>query len=89
MLARPEIGTREHILLWLASRDPNEEYDWCSYSNCACGKYAREVLGKSNLWWVINCVTGPGAALSELNVMASYCKSFGELEKCARKRWAA
>ena len=28
MLARPEPGTREHIILWLANKDPSETYEW-------------------------------------------------------------
>ena len=89
MLARPEPGTREHILLWLDSKDPDEKYDWFSYANCACGCYAREALGKSNVWWIMNCVGMPRVPLSELNILASHCETFGELASYARKRWAA
>jgi len=89
MLARPEIGTREHIMLWLESKDPDEEYDWFSYARCACGQYAADGLGKSNLWWIINCVGMPKNPLSELNIMANYCKTFGELAKLVRERWDA
>jgi len=89
MLARPEIGTREHILLWLAGKDPNEEYLWESYCDCACGRYAKEVLGKSNMWWSAYAMTPAGTPFMELNHLAMDLKTFGELYERARKRWSS
>jgi hypothetical protein len=42
MLSRPEIGTREHVLLWLGSKDPNARYQWEHPERCPCGQYRRE-----------------------------------------------
>jgi hypothetical protein len=41
MLARPEIATREHVLMWLAAKDANERFEWLS-GDCPAGQYARE-----------------------------------------------
>lgn len=87
MLARPELGTREHILLWLARKDPTEKYEYELYEDCACGQYAREALGKSNLWWATFATFPAGAPLRELNYMASGHKTFGALYDHVRKRW--
>lgn len=40
MLSRPEIGTREHVLLWLDSKDPKEGYCW--EKTCPAESYAAE-----------------------------------------------
>ncbi len=40
MLSRPEIGTHEHILLWMNSKDPKEGYCW--EENCPAEQYAIE-----------------------------------------------
>jgi len=42
MLSRPEIGTKEHILLWLASKDPQLEYSWRCPHGCAAATYCVE-----------------------------------------------
>jgi hypothetical protein len=40
MLTRIEIGTREHILQWLESKDPTTEYCW--EASCPAESYAAE-----------------------------------------------
>ena len=50
MLSRPEINTREHILLWLASKPADEKYDWGNPFTCACGQYCNEFLGGNAKW---------------------------------------
>jgi hypothetical protein len=82
MLARPEPGTREHILLWLASKDPNETYDWESYSKCACGTYVRECMSMSNFAWI--AMPGP---LVLLNNMAMRFKTYGDLYDYVHGQW--
>ena len=89
MLARPEIGTRAHILLWLAGKDPKATYEWECYSLCACGQYARECAGKSNLWWTTVACTPQGEPLFELNHLAQDAKTFGELHKRALAAWGS
>ena len=36
MLSRPEIGTLEHIKLWVASKPQDESYEWASAGCPAC-----------------------------------------------------
>ena len=40
MLSRAEIGTREHVLLWLDSKDPTAAYCW--EKSCPAESYAAE-----------------------------------------------
>jgi hypothetical protein len=40
-LARPEVGTREHVLMWLATKNENQTYEWLS-GECPAGQYSRE-----------------------------------------------
>ena len=86
MLARPEPNTREHILLWLSSKDPEEKYLWESYTFCACAAYARETMGLRDIRWAGEMY--PGSALGELNRMAMGLKTFGALYKRACERWS-
>lgn len=41
MLARPEIGTMEHILSWLTTKNEAETYEWLS-GECPAGQYSEE-----------------------------------------------
>jgi hypothetical protein len=41
MLQRPEILTREHVLLWLSSKPTTETYDWMA-DDCPCATYTKE-----------------------------------------------
>lgn len=78
MLARPEIGSKPHIRLWVGSKDPNEEYDWSSYFGCACGQYSKE-NGEEHGW-----VNG----LGELNRLAEMQpRTFGALYERASMAW--
>ena len=89
MLARPEAGTREHILLWLAGKDPEEKFNWHYYDMCACGQYAREEMGLSNLAWITLAGTKKDERpLAELNRMAFFCENFGELYEFACGSWS-
>jgi hypothetical protein len=77
MLARPEIGSKEHISLWLDSKDPNEEYNWSNVRGCACGQYSR---ANGSISWITS------TWVNQLNVAASERPhNFGALAK----RWAA
>jgi hypothetical protein len=44
MLTRPDVGTLEHIRLWLASKPAGEGYEWLS-EECAWGQYCMEHYG--------------------------------------------
>lgn len=82
MLARPKLGTREHMLLWLAAKAPDETYEWESYEDCACGTYARETMDKSNWWWR----EFGGKPFAWLNMLACHTPhTYGALYKRARK----
>jgi hypothetical protein len=87
MLSRPEIGTREHILLWCGGKDPNEKYRWENSLDCACGQYAREHYGANYAW-----MSDPNmpAALRDMNTAAQHAKgqTFGALYEELRFRWA-
>lgn len=88
MLARPEPGTREHMLLWLAGKAPDETYEYYSYADCACGQYARETMGLSNHRWAEELMgTSKGRTFCELNRMAAQCATFGELYERAERAW--
>src|SRR6266566_2889110 len=67
MLQVPEKGSREHIKLWLAGRDPNERYHWSASADCACGQYSREHYG-ADFSWLGHKDCPP--ALAELNLHA-------------------
>jgi hypothetical protein len=85
MLSRPEIGSRGHILLWLAGRDQNQSFDWNSHRDCPAGQYSREVLGESApanwgadlnyLSWFAGDVTRQGKA------------TFGKLYEAVAQEW--
>ncbi len=78
MLSRPEIGTHEHIKLWLSSKNPDEGYRWQNPLDCPCGQYAREFYGPDYKW--INMIGVP-PALIKLNTLAERAKgrTFGSL----------
>ncbi len=79
MLARPEIGSRSHIKLWLAGKDPDEDYNWSSYFGCACGQYSKE-NGVEQGW---------ADGLGELNNLAREVpRTFGGLYERVCRAWA-
>ena len=41
MLTRPEIGTLEHIKLWVAGKPHDEGYEWLS-ADCPANRYMDE-----------------------------------------------
>jgi hypothetical protein len=84
MLARPEIGTKQHVILWLASKPVDETYDWCKGSECACGQYWGEHVNKKfpHMW-------RESPTMSWLNMLALDCKTFGELYQKARASCAS
>ncbi len=88
MLARPEPGTKEDILLWLAGKDPNEKYDWSNCSECACGQYSSARLGASTAWLSMQKYSH---AIHELNRLAcdTPSRTFGELYPIVRQVWDA
>jgi hypothetical protein len=92
MLATPKAGTREHMLLWLAGKHPDERYVWESTSECACGRYAREAMGKPNWWWTSEAhyrlAGSTGQAFTQLNNLASHApRTYGALYERALAAW--
>jgi hypothetical protein len=85
MLARPEIGTREHILLWLASRNGAAGYEWGDVSVCPAALYAADhgLAGEWRLaqWQVTD------SPLAELSTMAASRETYGELYAAALRLW--
>jgi len=80
MLARPEIGTPAHILLWLAGKPADQEYNWSSYFDCACGQYSREHGMDVGRGWL--------DGLGPLNMEARERPwTFGALYERASKAW--
>jgi hypothetical protein len=56
MLARPDVGTYEHIRLWLNTRDETQTYEWAS-EQCPAAQYSREFGNEHsglNLEWINN-----------------------------------
>jgi hypothetical protein len=41
MLSRPDVGTKEHIVSWLAAKDEAATYEWLS-GQCPAGQYSEE-----------------------------------------------
>lgn len=89
MLARPEIGSREHILLWLAGKPEDEKYNWHNHRQCACGQYSIEMLNGTMRWQKYPNLDGHGPQfLCSLNYLA-YCapRTWGALYERARNAW--
>ncbi len=91
MLARPEIGSREHVLLWLDGQDPNETYDWSIASRCACGQYVAQHGGRP--WSEYPALSGGPYPISapedgSFNALArEEPHTFGALYKRAVEAW--
>jgi hypothetical protein len=77
MLTRPEIGTVEHICLWLSNKPIDETYVWMS-DLCPWAQYAIEHLGV-----VPNIMMGgqapPTPELQQLNRVSKDVHTFGAL----------
>jgi hypothetical protein len=41
MLSRPDVGTKDHIQLWLGTKDASEPYEWLS-GDCPAGQYSKQ-----------------------------------------------
>jgi hypothetical protein len=94
MLARPEVGTRGHILLWLASKNPKEYYAWYSCEDCAVAQYVKEAMHRAPypLWSRIG-IDKKLEPLEELNEFAYEVAdgagdaTFGDLYLAACLAW--
>jgi hypothetical protein len=56
MLSRPDVGSKEHILSWLMTKDEAATYEWAS-SECPAAYYSREFGSEHsglNLEWINN-----------------------------------
>lgn len=45
MLQRPEIGSWEHIKLWVADKPQKEKFNWPNREDCAAAQYCLEHYG--------------------------------------------
>jgi hypothetical protein len=74
MLSRPDVGSKEHIQLWLDTKDASETYEWLS-GDCPAGQYDRE-FGDAHA----------GLDLNWLNNLArvTYPHTFGALSAASR-----
>ena len=81
MLARPEIRSREHILMWLASKPPDEKFEWSNPNECPCGQYMYKDHHINDDSWAAY------ETLREMNMVASRHRSFGSLYRAMRQRW--
>jgi hypothetical protein len=86
MLATPERGTREHILLWLASQPENATFNWASRENCACGMYSRSLGYKSGAWLENTNVYGMNRIAAHV-ADKSYRAKYSDLERMLRFVW--
>jgi len=85
MLSRPEIGTKEHILLWLAGKDVKAEYEWRCPHSCPAGTYSEEFYNYHYRWIEGDDV---GRTLQEISRMAKRRpNNYGTLYKRAYKAW--
>jgi hypothetical protein len=80
MLARPEVGSKEHILLWLATKPPGEEFEWRDTNTCACGQYAYGDHSGIGAW-------SEHQTLREMNQEAFHHHSFGSLYQAMLLLW--
>ena len=86
MLARPEVGTKEHVLLWLASKPPEETYIWEKGDICACGQYT---TANADVKHNIHGYWARIPALCELNNLAcTEPRNFGALYERAYGAWS-
>lgn len=77
MLSRIEVGSKAHMLQWLADKDTNESYEWLS-AECAAGQYSTE-FGDEHA----------GLNLNWLNSLALVKPhTWGALTERAQKAWA-
>jgi hypothetical protein len=81
MLARPEPQSREHIQLWLDTKDPQETFIWSNSDNCACGQYLRSI-GHRVTGWLDDFSLS--ANVRRLNHLARDKWTFGELAAAYR-----
>jgi hypothetical protein len=99
MLKRPEIGTKEHIILWLAGQPEHELFDWNHESTCACGQYSKTFYGKPLSWvdgrrylpnlMLLNILAHKAACRHQLAHGGHLVATWGELHKIAVEQWDA
>jgi hypothetical protein len=89
MLARPEIGSYAHIILWVASKPPGEQFYWRDAQHCACGQYSREFFG--HVEWTALPKISPIAQLNDIAYRVAHPHSgigtFGALHARLVEKW--
>jgi hypothetical protein len=94
MLQRPELATREHILMWLSGKPAAKAYTWLDSNCCPAGLYAEECLGmeRNGGWGGIpvlshDIVGGTPELLSLSTLARAKPRTFGALYARARAAW--
>jgi hypothetical protein len=85
MLARSEVGTIEHVRMWLRDQPRGREYNWMSpEANCACAIYAAEnhLAGDWHLYPDLCALD----SLASLGLDSGYRGTFGELSDLAERQ---
>jgi hypothetical protein len=83
MLARPEAGSKEDILLFIGGKPTDEGYNWNHIHDCAAAQYCRERLGDPFKW-----IRETGSPAWELNSAAQKLpRTFGSLYGRLQKLW--
>ena len=93
MLQRPEIFSREDILLFIGSKNPEEKYDWSNAKICARGQYlaSRGITRHHKKYY--DLIWSNEFPIRELNNIAHICHNedkdtFGELHQALQRQWA-
>lgn len=86
MLARPEIGSREHILLWLAGKPADEKFAYHNSQICACGQYSSEHGNLCGIWIESKAVAEMDCAARAVSYHGY--GTFGGLYKELSSRWS-
>ena len=91
MLARPEYGTRLHILAWVAQQPQRAKFDWDDCTACAVARYA-DAHGQPNpfnasvrhfppILLELNDIAGG------LTIYSSDTVTWGRLRRALEKQW--
>ena len=89
--SEPKEPTLPGFVAWLERKDPNERYEWPKAEICACGQYAKEVMGQSD--WIgrdgfseLNMLARGPLELTAWETAPSHNWTFGKLlERCRKK----
>jgi hypothetical protein len=86
MLQRSEVGTRGHILLWLAGKPEGEVYDWPNPHCCPAATYAKEHMGRAE-WDGVAELCHDNEAVSLSTLARDGGQTWGALYQRASAAW--